>query len=140
MIRFVEQLALTLDQSAIVLERAIVETARLSGTLSERAPEISSLIGNANAAFGALGRQRTALAESVQRLPDFMRLFNTTAVNLRASLDDLDPLVEASKPAVRELGPFFREFGQGRAHEHPQALVRRADHRTLVGRHALIMP
>ena len=92
------------------LERAIVETARLSGTLAERAPEISSLIGNANAAFGALGRQRTALGESVERLPSFMRTFNTTAVNLRAALDDLDPLVDASKPVAQELGPFFAEF------------------------------
>jgi phospholipid/cholesterol/gamma-HCH transport system substrate-binding protein len=35
-----------------------------------------------------------------------MRNFNTTAVNLRAALDDLDPLVEASKPAARALPPF----------------------------------
>ena len=39
-----------------------------------------------------------------------MRNFNTTAVNLRATLDDLDPLVDASKPVADRLGPFFRNF------------------------------
>ena len=38
-----------------------------------------------------------------------MRRANTTFVNLRAALDDVDPLVDASKPAVRRLGPFLDE-------------------------------
>ncbi len=60
--------------------------------------------------MGALGRQKEALARPVGELPDFMRSFNTTAVNLRAALDDLDPLVDASKPVAVKLRPFFREF------------------------------
>jgi phospholipid/cholesterol/gamma-HCH transport system substrate-binding protein len=39
-----------------------------------------------------------------------MREANTTFVNLRAALDDLDPLVDASKPAAVELGPFLTEL------------------------------
>jgi phospholipid/cholesterol/gamma-HCH transport system substrate-binding protein len=39
-----------------------------------------------------------------------MRNFNTTAVNLRATLDDLDPLVNASKPVVRKLQPFTHQL------------------------------
>jgi len=35
-----------------------------------------------------------------------MRNFNTTAVNLRATLDDLDPLVDATKPVAKKLPPF----------------------------------
>jgi phospholipid/cholesterol/gamma-HCH transport system substrate-binding protein len=38
-----------------------------------------------------------------------MRQANTTFVNLRAALDDVDPLVNASKPAVRQLGPFLND-------------------------------
>jgi phospholipid/cholesterol/gamma-HCH transport system substrate-binding protein len=38
-----------------------------------------------------------------------MRQSNTTFVNLRAALDDLDPLVETSKPATKNLAPFLRE-------------------------------
>ena len=39
-----------------------------------------------------------------------MRQANTTFVNLRATLDDLDPLVNASKPVADKLGPFFHTF------------------------------
>ena len=35
-----------------------------------------------------------------------MRNFNTTAVNLRATLDDVDPLVDASMPVAQKLQPF----------------------------------
>jgi phospholipid/cholesterol/gamma-HCH transport system substrate-binding protein len=65
------------------------------------------VVGNLNATFGALGRQQDALAESVERLPPFMRRANTTFVNLRSALDDVDPLVDASKPVARRLGPFL---------------------------------
>jgi hypothetical protein len=40
-----------------------------------------------------------------------MRQSNTTFVNLRAALDDLDPLVETAKPATKDLAPFLRELG-----------------------------
>ena len=36
-----------------------------------------------------------------------MRRANTTFVNLRGALDDVDPLVEASAPVARRLGPFL---------------------------------
>ena len=51
----------------------------------------------------ALAAQRTALGESIQRLPGFMRLANTTFVNLRRALDDLTPLVDVSKPVAPKL-------------------------------------
>ena len=51
------------------------------------------------AADGARGAAPTSCAN-----------FNTTAVNLRSTLDDLDPLVDASKPVADRLGPFFRNF------------------------------
>jgi len=99
---------LTLDTPA--LERLLVDTSHLSGALAERAPDLSALVHNADLTFGALGRQRAALASSIAKLPDFMRQSNTTFVNLRATLDDLDPLVNASKPVADRLGPFFRAF------------------------------
>ena len=92
------------------LGRLVIDTSKLSGALAERAPEISSLIHNAELSFGALGRERSALAASISKLPDFMRQSNTTFVNLRATLDDLDPLIEASKPVADRLGPFFAAF------------------------------
>jgi phospholipid/cholesterol/gamma-HCH transport system substrate-binding protein len=39
-----------------------------------------------------------------------MRQFNTTAVNLRAALDDVQPLVDASKPVALKLQPFTKRL------------------------------
>jgi phospholipid/cholesterol/gamma-HCH transport system substrate-binding protein len=43
-------------------------------------------------------------------LPTTLRRGNSTFVNLRATLDDLDPLVADSKPATKDLAPFLREL------------------------------
>ncbi|MGB7588763.1 MAG: hypothetical protein WBM00_08650, partial [Solirubrobacterales bacterium] len=43
-------------------------------------------------------------------LPPVFRQSNPTFVNLRAALDDLDPLVETAKPATKELAPFLAEL------------------------------
>jgi phospholipid/cholesterol/gamma-HCH transport system substrate-binding protein len=51
----------------------------------------------------------TALAESIGRLPPFMRRANTTFVNLRSTLNEVDPLVEASKPVAKRLQPFLSQ-------------------------------
>ena len=92
------------------LERLLVDASRLSGALAQRSPDISALVHNLNAMMGAIGRRKEALSQAIAGLPDFMRRFNTTAVNLRATLDDLDPLIDASKPAAERLGPFFAEL------------------------------
>jgi phospholipid/cholesterol/gamma-HCH transport system substrate-binding protein len=99
---------LTYDERS--LERLIVDGAQLSGALAERRDDVSSLVTNLNRTMGALAAEKTALATSINQLPDFLRNFNTTAVNLRATLDDLDPLVDASKPVAVKLRPFFAEF------------------------------
>ena len=99
---------LSRDQAA--LERLIVDTSRLSGALAERSPEVSAVVGNLNRMMGAIGDRRERLSEAVSLLPDFMREANTTFVNLRAALDDVDPLVTASRPAARELRPFLAEL------------------------------
>jgi phospholipid/cholesterol/gamma-HCH transport system substrate-binding protein len=99
---------LNADQPA--LERLIVDSASLTSNLAAVGPDISALIHNLNGMLGAIGRQDLALAEAVGGLPDFMRQFNTTGVNLRAALDDLDPLVNASKPVARKLKPFARQL------------------------------
>ncbi len=91
-------------------ENLIVDTSELSGALAARAPDLSALIGNLDLMMNALGDRKQQLAESISLLPDFMRNANTTFVNLRAALDDVDPLVDASKPAVERLRPFLAEL------------------------------
>ena len=99
---------LTRDTPA--LEQLIVNGSKLSKTLAARRSDISSLVGNLDVMMNAIARQKTSLTTALNQLPDFMRNFNTTAVNLRATLDDLDPLVNASKPVATRLRPFFRNF------------------------------
>jgi phospholipid/cholesterol/gamma-HCH transport system substrate-binding protein len=119
---------LTRDTSAF--EGLIVDTAKLSGALSERASDISQLTTNASQALGAIASEKQALTDAINELPGFMREANTTFVNLRAALDDLDPLVAASIPVADRLGPFFSEFRAAAADAVPtirdlDAIVRR---------------
>jgi phospholipid/cholesterol/gamma-HCH transport system substrate-binding protein len=99
-----------LNSDEHALERLVVDTSELSGALAQRAPDLSLLIHNLNLMMGALASQSDALSASIAKLPGFMRQANTTFVNLRATLDDLDPLINASKPVADRLGPFFRTF------------------------------
>jgi phospholipid/cholesterol/gamma-HCH transport system substrate-binding protein len=90
--------------------RFLVSSSRLGTVVSERGEELSSAIANANAAFGAIASQNTALDQSLQLLPPTFRQANTTFVNLRAALDDVEPLIDTSKTATKELAPFLAEF------------------------------
>jgi phospholipid/cholesterol/gamma-HCH transport system substrate-binding protein len=96
-----------LTRDTPVLERFLVDSSKLVTTLAERRDDLAGLIGNLNETTRALGNQKAALAESIGLLPRFMRRSNTTFVNLRAALNDVDPLVDASKPVARRLGPFL---------------------------------
>jgi phospholipid/cholesterol/gamma-HCH transport system substrate-binding protein len=98
-----------LTNDAPVLERFLVDSSTLVTALAERRDHLAGLVGNLNETTRALGAQKAALAESIGRLPPFMRRANTTFVNLRAALTDVDPLVEASKPAAKALGPFLEQ-------------------------------
>jgi phospholipid/cholesterol/gamma-HCH transport system substrate-binding protein len=99
-----------LNSGQTAFENLIVDSSRLSGALAARAPEISALIGNLNRMMGAIGERKERLALAISELPDFMRNANTTFVNLRAALSDVDPLVDASKPVAAELRPFLAEL------------------------------
>ena len=99
-----------LTQDEASLTRFLVDSARLTTALAERRDELSSGIANANSTARAIGDQNVALGQALGLLPTTLRRANTTFVNLRATLDDLDVLVAASKPATRELAPFLREL------------------------------
>jgi phospholipid/cholesterol/gamma-HCH transport system substrate-binding protein len=98
-----------LTQDTPLLERFLVDSSRMVTALAERRDDLAALIGNLNETTRALGSQKLALAESIGRLPPFMRRANTTFVDLRSTLDEVDPLVEASKPVAKRLGPFLSQ-------------------------------
>jgi phospholipid/cholesterol/gamma-HCH transport system substrate-binding protein len=105
-----DQLVRELDRDQQTLTQAIVAGASVTGAVAERAPQLASLIGNLNGMFGAIARENASLSQALGVLPDTLRQGNSTFVDLRSTLDDLDPLVNASKPATKNLARFFRDL------------------------------
>jgi phospholipid/cholesterol/gamma-HCH transport system substrate-binding protein len=83
---------------------------RTSGALARRRVELAALVGNANTTAKAIADENTAFSQALSLLPGTLRKANTTFVNLRATLDDLDVLVAASKPATKDLARFLSEL------------------------------
>ncbi len=81
----------------------LVKTSKLVSTAATRSADLSALVDHLSTTTGALAAERVPLGESLRQLPGFMRLANTTFVNLRSALDDLTPLVNASKPVAPKL-------------------------------------
>lgn len=98
-----------LTRDTPVLERFLVDSSRLVTAVAERRDHLAGLIGNLNETTRALGDQKEALADSIAALPPFMRRANTTFVNLRSALNEVDPLVDASEPVAERLGPFLAQ-------------------------------
>jgi phospholipid/cholesterol/gamma-HCH transport system substrate-binding protein len=80
------------------------------GMLAQRHDTIADLVSNASTTAGAIGDENASLSRALAVLPGTLRKANTTFVNLRATLDDLDVLVAASKPATKNLARFLREL------------------------------
>ena len=99
---------LTLDQA--VLERFLKDGAATVSAIAERRDDLAGLVVNTNQAMAAIGDESVSLQRALELLPGTMRKANTTFVNLRGTLDDLELLVNESKPATRKLEPFFREL------------------------------
>ena len=99
-----------LNHDTPALERFIVDSSQLVTALAERRDHLAALIGNLNDTTRAIGNEKVALASAIEQLPDFMRRSNSTFVNLRAALDDVEPLVDASKPVAKKLQPFLNEL------------------------------
>jgi phospholipid/cholesterol/gamma-HCH transport system substrate-binding protein len=104
--------------------------AKTTGALAQRRGDLANLVSNANTTATAIGAENVSLNQALQLLPGALRKSNTTFVNLRATLDDLDVLVAASKPATKDLARFLREL-RPLVHDARPTI---ADLRTLVRR------
>jgi phospholipid/cholesterol/gamma-HCH transport system substrate-binding protein len=102
--RLMQELAL--DQQ--VLAQFLRDGADTVSAIAERRGDLTDLVSNTNSAMRAIGDESASLQRALELLPDTLRKANTTFVNLRSTLDDLDKLVNESKPNTKELAPFFR--------------------------------
>ena len=85
----------------------ITSSARLFTALADRHDDLEQSVTNANTAFGTIARENVELDRSLRLLAPTFRQSNTTFVNLRAALDDLEQLVDTAKPATEDLAPFL---------------------------------
>jgi phospholipid/cholesterol/gamma-HCH transport system substrate-binding protein len=93
-----------------VLTDFLVNGASVVGAVAERRDDLSGLVSNSNEALGAIASQNQAFDRALVALPPALRQANTTFFNLRDALDDLDPLVNTSKTATKNLAPFLRQL------------------------------
>ncbi|MGH2966448.1 MAG: MlaD family protein [Solirubrobacterales bacterium] len=99
---------LTSDNRAF--EQFLVLGSRTLDRVAERRNDLADLTANGNQALGAIAAQNQALDRSLVAFPPALRQADTTFVNVRATLDDLTPLVNESKPATKDLAPFLRKL------------------------------
>jgi phospholipid/cholesterol/gamma-HCH transport system substrate-binding protein len=99
---------LALDQA--LFTRFVKDGAATVSAIAERRDDLANLVTNTNTAMAAIGNESASLQQALQLLPGTLRKANTTFVNLRSTLDDLQQLVDVSKPATRQLAPFFRQL------------------------------
>jgi phospholipid/cholesterol/gamma-HCH transport system substrate-binding protein len=96
------------DQSAF--QDLVTHSSRVVTALAARAPQLTDLVSNTSTTAGAIASENRSLSQGLDLLPGTLRKANTTFVNLRATLDDLDRLVSASKPATKDLAPLLRRL------------------------------
>jgi phospholipid/cholesterol/gamma-HCH transport system substrate-binding protein len=99
---------LTRDQ--VEFQRFVTDTSGVVTTIASRRDDLANLVGNANATMRAIGSENVSLAQALGILPQTLRQANSTFVDLNATLNDLDRLVDASKPATKQLAPFLKDL------------------------------
>jgi phospholipid/cholesterol/gamma-HCH transport system substrate-binding protein len=105
-----DRLLQELDRDQGSLTNFLVNGASVVSAVAERRADLSSLTQNANVALGAIASENQSFDQALVALPGTLREANTTFHNLRPALDDLDLLVNASKPATKNLAPFLRQL------------------------------
>jgi phospholipid/cholesterol/gamma-HCH transport system substrate-binding protein len=105
-----DRLLQELDRDENVLTDFLVNGASVVSAVAERRADLSALTSNANEALGAVAAQNRSFDRALVALPGALRQANTTFHNLRPALDDLDPLVNVSKTATKNLAPFLAQL------------------------------
>ncbi|MBA3329140.1 MAG: MCE family protein [Solirubrobacterales bacterium] len=105
-----------INRDSPLLERFVVESSKLVTDVADRRDDLGLLVDRLATTTGALAREERSLSAAIGELPPFMRRANSAFVDLRSTLDVLDPLVAESKPVtpklramLAQLRPFARD-------------------------------
>jgi phospholipid/cholesterol/gamma-HCH transport system substrate-binding protein len=101
------QLTAELTRDQPTFDQLVVQGADALSALASRSQQLTQLIANTSTATGAIASQSQALQQALGLLPGTLRQATTTFTGLQTTLNKLDPLVAASKPAVRQLPEFL---------------------------------
>ena len=105
-----DRLLQELDRDQGTLTDFLVNGASVVSAVAQRRADLSALTQNANVALGAVANENRSFDQALVALPGALRQANTTFHNLRPALDDLDVLVNAAKPATKNLPTFLRNL------------------------------
>jgi phospholipid/cholesterol/gamma-HCH transport system substrate-binding protein len=106
------QVTAELTRDEPVFDQLVVQGSQALQALASRSDELSQLIANTSTATGAIASQSQALEQALALLPGTLTRSTVVFAGLRRTLDSLDPLVAASKPAVRQLPEFLSSLNQ----------------------------
>jgi phospholipid/cholesterol/gamma-HCH transport system substrate-binding protein len=104
------QVTAELTRDEPTFDQLVVQGAQAMQALASRSDQLSQLIANTSTTAGAIARQSQALQQALELFPGTLNRTTTTLVGLQSTLNALDPLVAASKPAVRQLPLFLAQL------------------------------
>lgn len=104
------ELARELSADQKVFTDFVVKSSRVVTALASRRDDLTGFVSNTNTVFKAIADQNAQLDQTLKYLPGTLRKANTTFVELRGALNDLDKLTNATKPVAPQLAPFFRQL------------------------------
>jgi phospholipid/cholesterol/gamma-HCH transport system substrate-binding protein len=109
-IQSTERLLDELTSDDVALSQFLASGASVLDAIAARRDDVSALTENANEFLGAIAKENQAFDADLVALPPTLRQANTTFVNLRAALDDLDSFVATTGETTKDLAPFLREL------------------------------
>jgi phospholipid/cholesterol/gamma-HCH transport system substrate-binding protein len=104
------ELTAELTRDEPTFDALLVQGAQAMQALASRSQQLTQLIANTNTTTAAIARQSTSLEQALALFPSTLTRSTATFKGLNATLDALDPLVAASKPAIRQLEPFAAQL------------------------------
>jgi phospholipid/cholesterol/gamma-HCH transport system substrate-binding protein len=101
-----------------VLTNFLLNGSKATAAIAARRDDLADAVSSSNEALGAVASENASLDQGLRYLAPTLRQANTTFVNLRSTLTDLEPFIEATADITPEnLTPFLKKLkgvaGQG---------------------------